>query len=383
MRTALIGAPTSLGAFAPGQEQAPRALREAGLRADPTSATSRCAAGGPTASTGAPRTPTAWRRRRARWPSGSRRRSAPARRPSCSAATARSAIGTVAGAQAAGERLGLVYFDLHPDLNTPETVDTGTLDWMGVAHMLGLAGTCPSWPGSRGSPPRTCCCSPARTTRRAPASARRSSANGIESIMVEEVAADPRAAAKRASQRFERYLVHFDVDVVDFVDLPLSENTGHNIGLPFDAACAALEVLVAGAGFAGLTVTEHNPAHGAEDGSTTAALAAALQRVLSCAASRPSGAAPVLDRGGGGDAVAGAGERDAAAQRPLGERVGEALLDRRAGAGRQQRRVAAGADARDLRVELLRRARRRRAGSRSRGRARAGPRRRGRARARR
>ena len=108
--------------------------------------------------------------------------------------------------------------------------------------------------------------------------------------MVEEVAADPRAAATRASQRFGRYLVHFDVDVVDFVDLPLSENTGHNIGLPFDAACAALEVLVAGPGFAGLTVTEHNPAHGAEDGSTTAALAAALQRALSCAASRPSGA---------------------------------------------------------------------------------------------
>ena len=107
--------------------------------------------------------------------------------------------------------------------------------------------------------------------------------------MVEEVAADPRSAA-RAAQRFDRYLVHFDVDVVDFVDLPLSENTGHNIGLPFDAACAALEVLVAGAGFAGLTVTEHNPAHGAEDGSTTAALAAALQRALSCAASRPSGA---------------------------------------------------------------------------------------------
>jgi arginase len=34
MRPALIGAPTSLGAFAPGQEQAPRALRDAGLEAD-------------------------------------------------------------------------------------------------------------------------------------------------------------------------------------------------------------------------------------------------------------------------------------------------------------------------------------------------------------
>src|ERR687895_1741728 len=33
MPLAIIGAPTSLGAFAPGQEQAPRALREAGLGA--------------------------------------------------------------------------------------------------------------------------------------------------------------------------------------------------------------------------------------------------------------------------------------------------------------------------------------------------------------
>ena len=104
--------------------------------------------------------------------------------------------------------------------------------------------------------------------------------HGIESILVEEVA-PTRAAGVRAAQRFDRYLVHFDVDVVDFTDMPLSENTGHGIGLSFDAAIAALEPLVAGPGFAGLTVTEHNPAHGAEDGSTTAALAAALQRVLS------------------------------------------------------------------------------------------------------
>jgi arginase len=39
-------------------------------------------------------------------------------------------------------------------------------------------------------------------------------------------------------------------------------------------------VLVAGAGFAGLTVTEHNPLHGAEDGSDTAALAARLGAAL-------------------------------------------------------------------------------------------------------
>ena len=63
----------------------------------------------------------------------------------------------------------------------------------------------------------------------------------LASINLEEVVADPRGAAQRAAPRFESYLVHFDVDVVDFTDLPLSENTGHNVGLPFDTACAALE----------------------------------------------------------------------------------------------------------------------------------------------
>ena len=73
--------------------------------------------------------------------------------------------------------------------------------------------------------------------------------------------------------------MHFDVDVVDFVDLPLSENTGLNIGLPFAAARAVLEVLLADPRVATLTVTEHNPLHGAPDGSTTAALAEALAAV--------------------------------------------------------------------------------------------------------
>lgn len=51
-------------------------------------------------------------------------------------------LGVVASAlRAAPEPIGLVYFDMHPDLNTPETIGGGALDWMGVAHMLGVAGT--------------------------------------------------------------------------------------------------------------------------------------------------------------------------------------------------------------------------------------------------
>ena len=50
-------------------------------------------------------------------------------------------LGTVAGASRAGRSIGLVYVDLDCDLNTPASVTDGALDWMGVAHLLGLADT--------------------------------------------------------------------------------------------------------------------------------------------------------------------------------------------------------------------------------------------------
>ena len=56
--------------------------------------------------------------------------------------------------------------------------------------------------------------------------------------------------------------MHFDVDVIDFSDVPLSENTGRGIGVSFDAALAALGILVAHDALLGLTVTELNPTMG-------------------------------------------------------------------------------------------------------------------------
>jgi arginase len=287
---ALIGAPTSLGAFAPGQEQAPRALREAGLlerlrdvvdfgdiplrRWEPDRSRRRAqnAAGvAQAAREVAERVEAATRAGRI---------------PIVLGGDCTVGVGTLAGALATGD-VGLVYFDMHPDLNTPETVVTGTLDWMGMAHALDLQDTAPELAGIG---PRTPMLAPGDLLLFArdpgetrPGEEQAIDRHGIASIPIADVVADPRAAARRALELIghERYLVHFDVDVVDFVDLPLSENTGHNIGLPFDTACAALDALVADERFAGLTVTEHNPAHGAEDGSTTAALAAALQRALS------------------------------------------------------------------------------------------------------
>jgi arginase len=74
--------------------------------------------------------------------------------------------------------------------------------------------------------------------------------------------------------------VHFDVDLVDFSDVPLSENTGRGIGVPFETALTALEVLVAHDALLGVTVTELNPHHGAADGSDVARLARRLAGAL-------------------------------------------------------------------------------------------------------
>jgi arginase len=50
-------------------------------------------------------------------------------------------IGTVAGVQQAIGPVALAWFDLHSDLNTPATAPDGALDWMALAHMLGIEGT--------------------------------------------------------------------------------------------------------------------------------------------------------------------------------------------------------------------------------------------------
>jgi arginase len=172
-------------------------------------------------------------------------------------------IGAVAGAIAAGAEPRVVYFDLHPDLNTPSSVPDGAFDWTGVAHMLDIEGADDrlAAAGPRrplltdddviflGADPRQC-----TPHERAVIEAR-----GLQLVDV--------ASAQGAIAGNRPFLIHFDVDVIDFSDVPLSENTGRGIGISFDSAFEALDVLLAHEALLGLTVTELNPHHGAEDGS--------------------------------------------------------------------------------------------------------------------
>ncbi len=101
------------------------------------------------------------------------------------------------------------------------------------------------------------------------------------------VAADPavgRGEALAALAACDRLAVHFDVDCIDFTDAPLSENTGRNIGLSQDAAFAALPRVLLDSRVSALTITELNPDHGAEDGST---LTAFVDRLVAALGSSP------------------------------------------------------------------------------------------------
>ena len=57
-------------------------------------------------------------------------------------------------------------------------------------------------------------------------------------------------------------LVHFDVDVIDFTDLPLSENlAAATSGSPTTRQCAPWPSCARSPWLAGVTVTELNPDH--------------------------------------------------------------------------------------------------------------------------
>ncbi|MEO3999301.1 arginase family protein [Mesorhizobium sp. CAU 1732] len=137
-------------------------------------------------------------------------------------------LGTVAGALRDDHSVGLVYIDFDVDLNVPETSD-GALDWTGVAHLLDLPGTEAALSGLG---PRRPMLAPADILYFAadnitPAEAKTVDALDLERIGLAEVRADPVGAARRAvdwGTRYERLLIHLDVDVLSFTDFPIAEN---------------------------------------------------------------------------------------------------------------------------------------------------------------
>jgi arginase len=296
-RLSLIGAPSSAGAYAPGQENAPAALRDAGLPERLRDFGIDVHDLGDTAEF--------------RWRVD--RNNPRAMNADAVARTARSTatlvekaldaggvalvlggdctveLGTVAGALQSTEDVGLLYIDLDTDLNTPQSTADGALDWMGVAHMLGVPGALeelvsigPRAPLLRPEQVHYFACDNVEPFER-----QLIRDMGIANVPLAEVALYPGSAAERVvngwASRFERLLIHLDVDVLDFTDMPLAENTRRNVGLKFDQLVPALRVLLAAPNWAALTVCELNPHHGASDGSTLRMFVAALSETIAAA----------------------------------------------------------------------------------------------------
>lgn len=91
-----------------------------------------------------------------------------------------------------------------------------------------------------------------------PASAVRGRAN--------TVAAEVLASIEKQQRPF---IIHFDVDVIDFVDFPIADVPLINQGLTLTEAVDSLAVFAASPQLAGLVITETNPDHMDEHGPRT------------------------------------------------------------------------------------------------------------------
>ena len=291
----LIGAPTSAGAYSPGQEKTPDALRAAGL----VESLNRCgidvrdqgnvpgfrwsvdrsnirAMNAETVAEVAEAT--------ANRVAAALRKGSPVLVVGGDCTVE---IGTVAGALHCNTSIGIVYIDLDTDLNTPESVDDGALDWMGVAHMLGVRGSVrrltelgPCVPLLQPSQIHFFANDNSKPFEREIIESR-----GIAEKRLADVASDPTGAAQSIvdgwAKQFELLLVHLDVDVLDYLSMPLAENNRRNEGLRFEQLIAALRPLLCAPNWIALTVCEINPDHGEKDGSTMRTFTKALADVLS------------------------------------------------------------------------------------------------------
>jgi arginase len=288
----LIGAPTSAGSYAPGQEAAPRVLRELGL-VDALQAAGRevvDAGDGPLQ---------VWRPDR----DHPRAQNLPevveavqaVGREVVKAIQADADVLVIGGnctvalgvMSALTANAGLLYMDRHFDLNTPHSTTDGALDWMGMAHALGLAGTAPELASAFG---RTPLLTPPHVAfvgidPSAATDFEREQAAQLELrwCSSEDLTRDPAVVAADTLDYLPAgpLAVHVDVDVLDFIDAPLAENTdGRNTGPSLAALTQALEIACHDKRFRALSIGELNPARAAGDPDTLTRFIATLATAL-------------------------------------------------------------------------------------------------------
>ena len=285
----VLGVPSSVAAHWPGIEQGPAALREAGLLETLRAHGVRVADHGDLAVARwtAERTderPNAWRQvvdvvDAAR--SAISEMVLAGQAPLVLGGECTLAIALVAALVEHYGEVGLIYVDGGQDLMIPaDHPHEPILDAMGVAHMLDLPGCVPELAGIG-----------LRRPLLQPADVAfvgfgddEEDVHGLvpaPRLRGPEVIADPVAAGRRALTALpHRHLVvHFDVDVLDALDLPLADIATYGTGLRLDHVAPLLRTLVADPRVVGMTVVEANPDHD-PDGTSIRRLVTAVAAAL-------------------------------------------------------------------------------------------------------
>lgn len=183
------------------------------------------------------------------------------------------ALGLCAAVADAGIEPHLVYVDRHLDLNTPGSTIEGSLSWMGMAHALGLPGADETLVGLTGRAPLLQAAHLSYLGVELAAETTdwerdRVDRLGISVTTQAELVADPTTAAHHARGVLPDgpFVVHVDVDVLDFLDAPLAENVnGRNSGPTLDQLGAALAELWREPGLIGMSIGQLVPAHAASE----------------------------------------------------------------------------------------------------------------------
>lgn len=186
-------------------------------------------------------------------------------------------VGVVAGVAAANPSVALLYVDGGPDLYTPDGESGAHLDSTGVAHLLALPG-CEQALAAVG--PSVPLLGAARLVSYgdslesdADPEARSLRELGVTRVTADEVHADAAGAAARALAHVERaaevFVLHVDVDVLDFTGVPLADipnAEGRRLGLTLDELTTSVRAFAASARCAAVVLTEVNPDHAPDAG---------------------------------------------------------------------------------------------------------------------
>ncbi len=196
------------------------------------------------------------------------------------------AVALVAAAIEKYGEVGLIYVDGGQDLMIPvDHPHEPILDAMGVAHMLDLPGCLPELAGIG---PRRPLLQPADVAF-VGFGDDEEDVHGLvpaPRLRGAEVIADPIAAGRRAlaALAHRHLVVHFDVDVLDALELPLADIATYGTGMRLDHVAPLLRTLVGDPRVVGMTLVEANPDHD-PDGASIRRLVTAVGAAL---AARPS-----------------------------------------------------------------------------------------------